>query len=442
MTTTHDALRIDEPSTFNRVINYILTFVSIGQCGNGFLQLKNTYPIMAVILVSLIIIKGKHRIVNVLPWSIWIMFIYFIQVLAFGVSEAYGEFGWSSYIYMFLRHTIPMMYLIVIGKEYFKYYIRIMYLFSIIGLAIWAITWAIPPIDALLRSYAIRFSAATGSLVVEYKAISLFLIYTFTASGQYTLFPRNAGMFWEPGAYAVYLGIAMVVLFLATRKVKNDRHMLVFIAAMLTSQSTAGYITLFVFLMSVIILSKVRYKLALVIGFVSIAVGIYNFAPFMQEKVVVSYTQQTETDLSASTSGRFLAARKSLNSIREYPVFGRGISRRTEAGEFSAYQGAYGFIDLFAKYGLIAGLIYSIFFYKSMKIIASYRFRNQVVRYSLLMILSLLPVYFSQGVYISVVNLMIMQLSMLYKSLGQQDTVTTMNTSRKNRLLDKNPNAA
>lgn len=416
-------LKIEESNPQTKTLNYILAYISIGQCGIGALYSKEIVLVMLLVLGGIAFLKNRKSVFNVLPWSLLITFIYIFQVMIYGATEKeYGKFGIAQIILLFARHTIPFMYLVVIGKNYYKYYIKIIYHLSIIGLVLWGLTSLVPPLDSFLRSQAIRFSIFTGSFVVDYKAVNLLFIYTFTFTGKFYTFARNAGPFWEPGAYAVYLGVAMVLLYFFTRSIRNKYH-LVFIIAMLSTQSTAGYLTLFLFVFSTMLLSSSDYKFISLPLFLVLSILVFQYAPFLKEKVSQTVETETTRDIDTGAGGRLFAARKSLNAIQEYPIFGRGISRRTAVEYESEYAGAYGIVDMPARYGVIAGFIYILLLWKSMRYLSGVYFNARIVHYAFFMIISLLPVYFSQGVYGSVVNLLIMQTGLRYSSARHRNAL-------------------
>jgi hypothetical protein len=400
-------------------LKYLLTFLAIGQCGIGFLGSKEVYIFALVILVGVMLTSRRSlRAINVLPWASANLLIYVLQSISFDAFDV----SIVQLLYFYIRLIVPALYLAVIGVEFHKYYIKIIYYYAVISLFFWGIELLIPPLGQLLRGWAIRFSQATGSFVVDYKNISLFLLYTFTTMSKFHTMPRNSGPFWEPGAFAVYLAVALVFLYLHTKTVRN-KHVAILTVAMITTQSTAGYVSLFLFWSWVILDSNSRYKLFI---FVLLALGSYFFfesAPFMNQKITEMYETQSEQDLSGFTSGRFYSARKSINAIWQHPFIGRGISRRTAYDEYSEFYGAYGIINVPSRFGLIMGSVYFILLFASLKRYSSLRSSRNLGVLATSSFIILLPVYFSQGVYLSVVNLMILQSVLVFDKFTNNQNI-------------------
>lgn len=404
----------------NMGLKYFLTWLSIGQCGVGFIALKeaNIAAVMLLLFLSLFRI-GSFGYLKVLPWALMNTLLYVFQSISFDAFDV----NTVQLAYFFVRLIIPAMYFCLIGKEYYKYFVRVLYVYALISFVFWGIELMLPSLATILRSLAIWFSGRTGTLVVEYKNISLFLLYTFSATSVYNVYARNAGPFWEPGAFAVYLAVAMVLLFLHTRSIKN-KYITVFALAMLTTQSTAGYLSLFLFYGWAIASSRTRFKTLVLVALVALAYVVTITAPFMNKKITDMYVQQSTQQLSGTTSGRFYAARKSINSIGQHPFIGRGISRRTAYEEESEFYGTYGIVDIPARFGVIMGSLYFLLLYLSLKRFAgTYSSKGSGV-YAAAAFLTLVPVYFSQGVYLSVVNLLVIQAVMIYgKDIGNMPKI-------------------
>ena len=406
-----DIIQIEDKNNIR--LKYFITFLSIGQCGIGFLSSKEVYIFTAILLLLLTFLKpSAFSFLKVLPWVLANFLIYLFQTIAFDAFDvSIIQLG-----YFTIRLIVPAMYLVIVGKEYYKYYIKILYIYTLISFVFWTIEVVLPPLSIILRKLAINFSQTTGSFVVDYKGISFYLLYTFTYASSYHILPRNAGPFWEPGAFAVYLSVALVFIFLSTKSIKN-KYVLVFSLAILTTQSTAGYLSLFIFWIWAILSSNTNYKFFILMIVLVSAFFVYNSAPFMRLKLSESYEQEMSQPLTGFTSGRLYSARKSINAIGQHPFIGRGISRRTAYDEYSEFYGSYGIIDIPARFGLIMGSIYFILFLNSLRIYASLSNNKNKWLYALGAFFALTPVYLSQGVYLSVVNLLILQTTLVYRDL-------------------------
>jgi hypothetical protein len=67
-------------------LKYFLTFLSIGQCGIGFLGLKQVYIYSTILLLALTLLKpNTFSFLKVLPWVLANLLIYIFQTIAYDI---------------------------------------------------------------------------------------------------------------------------------------------------------------------------------------------------------------------------------------------------------------------------------------------------------------------------------------------------------------------
>ena len=162
----------------NLVLKYILVFFAISQCGIGVFQLKWSYPVIFGLLVFIIAYRDFGKMVNILPWIIPFLIVYIYQYNVYGGS--YGEVGLTQYVFAVIRNLTPFMYLIIVGRELFKYYIRIIYYYSLVSFGFLVLSIVFPFFREFVRIGATMYSIATKYYVVEYKALSFSIVHIHT----------------------------------------------------------------------------------------------------------------------------------------------------------------------------------------------------------------------------------------------------------------------
>jgi len=98
--------------------------------------------------------------------------------------------------------------------------------------------------------------------------------------------PRNCGYAWEPGAFAVYLCLAIFINLFITKNDKSSKIRLwVLLAALLTTQSTTGFSMLLIILLYYYYNNNVKIIL---MAFPVVLIGAYLILslPFMTDKIV------------------------------------------------------------------------------------------------------------------------------------------------------------
>lgn len=145
---------------------------------------------------------------------------------------------------------------------------------------------------------------------------------------------RNCGIFWEPGLFATFLIIAIIFeLFYMSNK-RRLSNIFLFIAAILTTKSSAGYGLLLFILFLVVLKSlyfikdvKMRNILVFFMFLISVVILLnYNY--------VIKVLNLSDNDVIAkiageqlSTQSRILAINHNLGTFFNNPFFGTGISQ-------------------------------------------------------------------------------------------------------------------
>jgi len=138
---------------------------------------------------------------------------------------------------------------------------------------------------------------------------------------------RNSGVFWEPGAFAGYLILAIVFIAFKNRKFQvgpYKKEFILLLVGLLTTQSTTGYIT---FMLILVIHSMQTYNLGkiviipLMIFVISLSYLNLNFLREKIDRELANTEQMSNNDIS---SGRFGAIKMDLQYIKSQPIIGNG----------------------------------------------------------------------------------------------------------------------
>jgi len=191
---------------------------------------------------------------------------------------------------------------------------------------------------------------------------------------------RNAGLFWEPGAFAGYIIVAMIFLSLSRQHfTKKDykKYLFIFLIALLTTLSSAGYMLLpFTLFLGYNFKNKrgshklKPFTILLVISFI-IPLGAlfaFNNIDFLQEKIssqLQGTLAMSGNDLAYNNT-RFGTMKFDWYYIKSSPIFGNGLHESTRyrdhRGDRVSGQGN-GFTDFIAKFGLLGFCCFTYFLY-------------------------------------------------------------------------------
>jgi len=191
------------------------------------------------------------------------------------------------------------------------------------------------------------------------------LVHTFIRrAGSFS--QRNSGMFWEPGAFAGYLNLALLLLTLIRDSFPvglHKRYRLILFAACLSTMSTGGYMVLpFIFLFHNLGRKRQIITPQCAVAIVVVVVGSY-FAwyrlNFVGQKTLVQYESAMVQSKHNWHLGRLGTAVFDWEYIRRRPFTGWGLHSETRWAlnpnfeELGLAAMGNGLSDFTAKFGLI-----------------------------------------------------------------------------------------
>ena len=184
---------------------------------------------------------------------------------------------------------------------------------------------------------------------------------------------RNAGIFWEPGAFAGYCSLALILLALIRHSLtlqQYRRRLLILVTAIVTSQSTTGIlVTPLVLLLHLAATTKPRRNLAPIIAVWLIgaaAIGLLGYwaltAPVVREKIAaqVAMAVNAQGNWQLNRIGTMIS---DLSDLMQRPWFGWGANPLIRPSlvhadpSVQAGQGN-GLSNFLARFGIIGMLIY------------------------------------------------------------------------------------
>jgi len=355
--------------------DYIIVLLSLFSVSPFFSMIANTFlQMLLVFIVWIRLLRGGIFFDYKINLT-----LFFVFILLAMQSVLSGGFSYAFLYTPFVIFYIPYLIYKLLGLNYFKYFIKVMYFIAIYTFVIWLMQCFIPTFDEYLQKLIVlampySWSPVPRSLLI-YTAAWGDSVYNNTL-GIY----RNSGIFHEPGAYGVFLCFSFVINYLLTGKLFDKKNK-VFLLCTLSTLSTTAYLVIFVFLLFYLFSSKQNPALKIMglLIFLIISVTIYESTDFLKEKVESQYMDQkvaadNNVGRNEAKSGRFYAFFTSLKLFFEHPIFGRGVIYGTSekaTGEMHK-EGtySYGFIGLLSTYGFFFGLYYLVYFYQGLNFLS------------------------------------------------------------------------
>lgn len=292
-----------------------------------------------------------------------IVLVTVFSLIVVGQYITLDRFNFTDYLAVLTVSVfIPFFIFKIVGFNFPQFYVKAMfvlcflsfpfYIGSLFSSNFFHLLQTIPNIFPFLDPSSYRYQFIIHSAAVAKDSFSGLL--------------RNAGPFHEAGVHALFLLIACYFNFLTTGKLFN-RYGIVFIISLVFTFSTAGFLGLFLLLLGISFTIKINplVKLFFILFVIVFSVNFFLTNELMYSKIKNEFEIAQERDMNDFTGGRFYGARKALNVLESYPLFGRGLTHATrETDEYSSEFLRYGIMSEFGKIGIPFAVLYIIFLFK------------------------------------------------------------------------------
>jgi len=309
------------------------SFYSVNNMSGTLILLINLAAVLGLIITSGTVLKIKTRLLFLYTLILAVVFISGIcfsnlkQTLIIAICVTAG-FAFANFI-DYERF-----------KKIYKEMMLLLAVFSLITFLLW-----------------IFFPTVIKALPVAKYSTSNYhnAFFSVISTSSYTT--RNMGMFWEPGAFAIFLNIAL--LFEMTDKRQRLSKMLIFMITVITTLSTLGVICLAVLIFVYIFNSGAglrNYKRnRIILIFVSIVALIYFL--FCNEEFIFSVfgklRPESDGDMNFSTQTRLNALIYPFKAFVSSPFVGVGLNGFLRVSrEYCNSMATCTFLNWLAIYGI------------------------------------------------------------------------------------------
>lgn len=332
-------------------LEYFIVFIAVLGMGSLYFQVLHM-PLMAVMEVASagILLLGDFNISKR-------NFAGYLAITLFFLLTSIINLKNGFYVNDLIIWCVNVFFIVVIQShmtfESFKQkFVRIMVVEAAVSLI--CFLWA----DILGNSLPLMVAgrnAANGYYMTPYFTLGWYNI---------PVFHRNAGMYNEPGAHQIFLNFALLFLLsdndhLGLTKKKYTLSLLILIIAVLTTQSTTGYMCLLVVLMAVIMKKtegrkNTKLKIAVIVAIAVLA-------------LVESLTGVVETKLSGISTGHGSGLTRFNDTYYGYfialskPFLGHGVFMANQKDILNAY-GIINISNGMASFAIRAGVVITVIF--------------------------------------------------------------------------------
>jgi len=370
-----------------KIINYFLLYLLIAFSGVPFfIFAKSTFLILLFPLPAVVYFYRKSE----LPKFIALYLIYVVLLLMLQTIK-FKFFPVETYIGIILKVLFAFFVIELLKEKFIPYYVNIIYVSTIISLFFYILSYA-PGFENIIAS---KLSPIMENPLLKqegYKVWPNIIIYTANSGGAEPLL-RNSGPFWEPGAFAGFLVIALIFNFIQTQDFWHKKNKLLMIG-LLSTFSTTGILSLFVLIAGYFLSNRKVYVKIITIPLV-LLLGFYAFNTIDILGKKISEKMDIE---NAEYNTRFKSAVLDIRDTIENPILGLGRNIETrfkgEKDPVKIHRNN-GVTDFMASVGFLTFILYFYFMYFSFnKLCKVNGFKAEFANYAIILIIM---IGFSEG---------------------------------------------
>jgi hypothetical protein len=281
-----------------------------------------------------------------------------------------GAYNEVTYLGFFIRIYLAYYCRGLCKEDFFKYFINIIFVLTCISLPFYLIQLA--NFDWLYGICNV-FRAEDG-IEIRHSAV------IFTVMPIHEI--RNCGFMWEPGAFAAVLILTIYINTFRQQETLFSRRNMVFIFAIITTQSTMGVSSLLIPI-SLILLKHFskdptlkQLAVIFVPAFLTMIYILFNNVDFLSKKIIaeikdveveLAFVEQGNRENFVVATTRTTSIILDMQTIKRYPLLGLGIDMKTTGKDKQALgeltQTACGLTVILLRFGAIGFITYIILYY-------------------------------------------------------------------------------
>jgi hypothetical protein len=304
----------------NTIIDYFMVLALVFVSGN-ILFTNRTMLFTLFILSTIVFFYRKIKFdTGFVYFLVGLTVIFILQIFKFDFFPAFTYAG--VYVRILVAYFILKSVMNFSDK-----FVKVMYYLSIISFIFYIPILLVPGFSDFLLNNLVLYARIEDGIQAR-----------FNIMGVYTIVPghdlRSSGPFWEMGAFAGYLILALIISYLKKPELNNKIN-IVLSLAILTTQSSTGYISFLIFLAFIFNqeVKNVALKGILALSMFFVGYFAYTNLDFLGKKIETQYEEalalvNTE-NLEGESTDRFSNMLKDWRDIQGHELIGRGFHNKT-----------------------------------------------------------------------------------------------------------------
>ena len=364
-------------------INYFVIFLLLLVSGNPITKHYINYQLFTSLVFLFLIIRYpkfsnyKNKREFLIYISIFSL-VFYLQFIFLGFVSILGA------LFFLIKIFLGFIVVNVVGSNFRYIYFKLLTFISLLSLFFYCLTY-------FGFNLPIKLDENHSSFIIYHQILE---------NDNF----RNSGMFWEPGAFGIYINLVFILYFNDIKDLLKFHKYSVFIliTALATTFSTTSYALAFIIIVSYIT-SKLSFKKIYLLFALAPMIVIISYiglsSSFLLEKVNKQYDSAIANSDREFKPDRFNAMLFALHYIKKHPLIGNGFNQITRFSDHKYLQNKFlghgnGFSNFIACMGLLSIFIYFyyIWIYSINKIlilifISVSLFGEQLLNYPLFLIL-------------------------------------------------------
>lgn len=320
-------------------------------------------------LTAVLIFINIKKLNKIIPQIVFIFIIWFLLNVS-AINFLDSSFVFKRIFSVFITVLLfPYLVLDYIGNNFWTSFEEKIYFLTKLSLPIYSIYFVFPKLFDWVGHY---FKLIT--LINYDSSYWSSMIYTHAPFG--SMFYRNSGFMWEPGAFAMIILLGLSIYWLKNGAGIN-MHSVIYLVALITTQSTSGYLAVFVMIIGFNIKELKLKNIIIVIALLYILYFIFIRLPFLGAEIeyyinsFVNDAQSYNDAVGAIKVNRFSIVKYTFEKMLVYP-YGYGVISEKDYKLGSSVVGVNGLTGIISMWGFFLGpiIIWRVYvFFSKMNII-------------------------------------------------------------------------
>lgn len=331
-------------------------------------------------------IKFDTRVLTIMA------FFYIVDILQVIIIKPFVP---MTMLGTYTRLFVAFFVVALCDKKFTDIYANVIYYLSIISIIFYVPSVTIPAFRNFFINVVCKFFNPPFTEVSEfYERSPTIIIYNFhEVLAEF----RNSGPFWEPGAFAIFILIALIFNLINDKTLWSKKNIILCIT-LFTTLSTTGFVAFFVLLMSYyFVTGNVIKNIFILAILLPVGISLYFSLEFLSAKI-----EDNIAIADNDKSSRFGSGLADILDWAKSPIIGWGRGAMRYGGRqftfFTAEQHRNnGLTALLASYGIVIFVVLLYNYYKSIKILCIAKSFN--TRFAMFSFIVILLLGFSQTIF-------------------------------------------